>query len=60
MVETLLVIRPDLPAVRDLLLVSEVFYQVMPKNTNNNMALISLANLIHSHHFLAFYRGDKT
>lgn len=59
MVETLLAMRIDLPPIRDLLLMSEVFYEVVAKNKTSNwgIALNGLANLIHSHHFLAFYRG---
>lgn len=59
MAECLLVIRPDLPPVRDLLLMSDVFYKVIPKEGGSN-PLICLANLIHMYHFLPFYRNDKT
>ena len=46
--------RPDLPAVRDLLLLSEVFSQVFP---GMNEPISQLSNIIHSHHFLSFYKG---
>jgi len=56
--ETLITMRPDLPAVRDLLLLSEVFVKIFPKDSN--LGVNVMANLIHSHHFLSFYRGDKS
>lgn len=52
-------IRPDLPAIRDLLVVSKAFLKAIPKNSNSNPA-INFINTLHMHHFLAFYRGDKT
>ena len=57
--ETLITMRPDLPVVRDLLLLSEVFSKVFLRDVNN-LAVNAMANLIHSHHFLSFYRGDKS
>jgi len=51
--------RADLPPVRDLLLLSQVFYNVFPRE-DSNQGVVNLANLIHSNHFLSFYRGDKS
>jgi hypothetical protein len=48
--------RPDIPPIRDLLMMSQVFSKVIPKTKNSN-PLSSLINIIHMHHFLAFYRG---
>jgi hypothetical protein len=57
--EMLITMRPDLPPVRDLLQMSEVFYRVFTKN-KNIIPINGLANLIHTNHFLSFYRGDKS
>lgn len=59
--------RPDIPPIRDLLLISSLFNKAIPKNTNShptnnnsaNTALNAYLNLLHLDHFLAFYRGDK-
>ncbi len=55
--------RPDLPPVKDLLLLSQVFLEVFkdfkPKDSNTQ-AISALVNFIHSNHFLSFYRGDKS
>jgi hypothetical protein len=56
--EILITLRPDLPPVRDLLLLSQVFSSIFPKDAINQ-AIAGLANFIHCHHFLAFYRGEK-
>lgn len=58
MAETVREFRPDLPAVRDLVLVSEIFYKAIPKSKSSN-PLNGFINLIHMHHFLLFYRGEK-
>jgi hypothetical protein len=50
--------RNDLPPVRDLLLISNIFYQAIPK-TSISSPLPHFLNTLHRHHFLAFYRGDK-
>lgn len=55
----LITLRPDLPPVRDLLLLSTVFMSVFPKD-QPIPAFNCLANFIHSFHFLSFYRGDKS
>jgi len=55
----LITMRPDLPPVRDLLLLSKVFIGVFPKE-QYGQALNGLANFIYSYHFLSFYRGDKS
>lgn len=57
--ETLITMRPDLPPVRDLLLLSQVFLSVFNKDENSH-AIVNLVNFIHCHHFLGFYRGDKS
>ena len=44
--------RPDLPPVRDLLLISDAFWKA-----NINNTLTNEINLIHQHHFISFYRG---
>jgi len=51
--------RPDLPPVKDLLLLSKVFISVFPKD-QQMQSLNGLANFIYSFHFLSFYRGDKS
>ena len=53
--ETVKEFRPDIPPIRDLLSISEIFYKAIP-----NSPLPSLINLIHMHHFISFYRGEKT
>jgi hypothetical protein len=59
--EMLITMRPDLPPVRDLLLLSRVFVSVFPKGKEGLVQGINgLANLMHSFHFLSFYRGDKS
>lgn len=50
-------VRPDIPPIRGLLLMSSVFLKVFPKGAP---LIINFINLIHLHHVLAFYRGDKT
>ena len=52
-------VRTDLPAIRDLLVVASVFLKAIPKNSNSN-PVINFINTLHMHHFLSFYRGDKT
>lgn len=54
MAEVIRELRPDLPAVRDLLLVSDIFTKAIPNNPYP-----SFINLIHMHHFMSFYRGEK-
>ena len=51
--------RPDLPPVRDVLLLSKVFISVFPRE-QSTQALCGLANFVYSFHFLPFYRGDKS
>lgn len=55
----LITLRPDLPPVRDLLLLSRVFISVFPKD-QFNQTINCLANFIHSFHFLSFYHGSKS
>lgn len=57
--EMLITMRPDLPPVKDLLLLSKVFISVFPKD-QQMQSLNGLANFIYSFHFLSFYRGDKS
>ena len=57
--EMLITLRPDLPPVRDLFLLSKVFTSVFPKD-QATQAFNCLGNFIHSFHFLSFYRGDKS
>lgn len=56
--------RPDIPPIRDLLLISALFVKAVPKSGNNtnlstNEGAKAILNLLHLYHFLAFYRGDK-
>lgn len=55
----LITLRPDLPPVRDLLLLSKLFMSMFPKDQFNPM-FNCLANFIHSFHFLNFYHGNKS
>jgi hypothetical protein len=57
--EILITMRPDLPPVKDLLLLSQVFASIFPREASSQ-AIAGLANFVHCHHFLAFYRGDKS
>lgn len=57
--EMLITLRPDLPPVRDLLLLSRVFMSVFPIE-QPVQGFSCLSNFIHSFHFLSFYRGDKS
>ena len=58
MAEIVLEFRGDLPPIRDLIMMSEVFAKAIPKTKNFN-PINGLINLIHMHHFLIFYRGEK-
>ena len=57
--EMLITLRPDLPPVRDLLLLSKVFMSMFPSEQYNHM-INCFANFIHSFHFLNFYHGTKS
>jgi hypothetical protein len=57
--EILITMRPDLPPVKELLLLSQVFMSVFPKDSAVQ-AVSGLANFLHTNHFLSFYRGDKS
>lgn len=54
LVELLAVIRPDISLVRNLLELAEVFTRYL----NEYDAFVALANMMHSHYFLAFFQGD--
>lgn len=54
-----LTMRTDIPPIKELFVLSSVFLKGFPKNPNSTH-IINFINLIHMHHFLAFYRGDKT
>lgn len=56
--EFLITMRPDLPPVRDLLLLTKVFSGVFLKE-QRVQAVSGLLNFVHCFHFLSFYRGDK-
>ena len=56
--------RSDLPPIRDLLLIAEVFWKAfLEEDGNFNSKFLNVfscfANLMHGSHFLAFYRGEK-
>lgn len=55
----LITLRPDLPPVKDLILLSKVFMSVFPKDQFNE-TIYCLGNFIHSYHFLHFYHGSKS
>jgi cytohesin/brefeldin A-inhibited guanine nucleotide-exchange protein len=56
--EILITMRPDLPPVKDLLMLTRVFMGVFQKD-QLVQGVCGLANFLHSFHFLSFYRGDK-
>lgn len=58
MAEVMITMRPDIAPIRDLLLISEVVYNIFPRNLADKATIVFI-NLVHSHHFLSFYRGDK-
>lgn len=53
--------RPDIPPIRDLLLISSIFVKAIPRaqGSSSHTCLNAYLNLLHLDHFLAFYRTER-